>query len=155
MAEQSFKSLETKLGIWGEEEGPRTLPILLARIPDTKQAEQCLESYHQSCGWIHRLFHWPSFRAKASQMLSRKHRLSYCNQPDIHWLAVLFAACALGLWAGHSVDPELCQENGLPRTKQGQRRLALSWLRCATSALVLGREWNHSTIQVSTSSLIP
>ncbi|KAA1120099.1 hypothetical protein PGT21_037153 [Puccinia graminis f. sp. tritici] len=139
MAEQSFKSLETKLGIWGEEDGPRNLPILLARIPETKQAEQCLEAYHQSCGWIHRLFHWPSFCAKASQMLSRKHRLSYCNQPDIHWLAMLFAACGLGLWAAHSTDPEQSQENGLPRTKQGQRRLALSWLRCASSALVLGQ----------------
>ncbi|OAV90452.1 hypothetical protein PTTG_28328 [Puccinia triticina 1-1 BBBD Race 1] len=135
--QQSFKSLETKLGIWDEEDSPRNLPILLARIPNASQAQQCLDSYDKSCGWIHRLLHWPAFRAKAAHMLSRKHRLSYCNQPDIHWLAVLFAACGLGLWAGDSIDTETCQD--LPRTKLGQRRLALRWLRCATSALVLGQ----------------
>ena len=114
--------------------------MLLARIPALNQVDQCLEGYHQSCAWIHRLLHWPSFRTKVRHMLSRNDMISYCNQPDIHWLAVLFAACGLGLWADDSIDVEKCKRTGLPQTKTGRRRLALSWLRCASSALVLGRE---------------
>ncbi|KAH9440645.1 hypothetical protein Pst134EA_032152 [Puccinia striiformis f. sp. tritici] len=79
------------------------------------------------------------FCAKVSQMLARKHRLSYCNRSDLHWLAVLFAACGLGLWASET-PVEQDHDIELPRTKLGQRRLALIWLRCASSALVLGRE---------------
>ncbi|KNE98354.1 hypothetical protein PSTG_08430 [Puccinia striiformis f. sp. tritici PST-78] len=136
-AQCTFKSLEAKIGIWQENDGPRNLPTLLARIPNLNQAKRCLKSYQQSCGWIHRLLP-PSFCAKVSQMLARKHRLSYCNRPDLHWLAVLFAACGLGLWAGE-IPVEQDHDIELPRTKLGQRRLALIWLRCASSALVLGQ----------------
>lgn len=144
MSRQRFKSLESRLGIWDEEDNsPRNLPMILARIPQPNQVEECLAGYYHSCGWIHRLMHWPSFRAKVSQMFTRENRLSYCNQSDIHGLAVLFAACGLGLWAGDLFHLEQYQDTGLPQKKSARRRLALSWLRCATSALVLGSESSY------------
>ncbi|POV98915.1 hypothetical protein PSTT_14116 [Puccinia striiformis] len=89
-AQCTFKSLEAKIGIWQENDGPRNLPTLLARIPNLNQAKRCLKSYQQS------------------------------------------------LWAGE-IPVEQDHDIELPRTKLGQRRLALIWLRCASSALVLGQ----------------
>jgi len=153
---QRFKSLESRLGIWDEEDNsPRNLPMILEQIPQPNQVEECLAGYYQSCGWIHRLLHWPSFRVKVSQMLSRENRLSYCNQSDIHWLAVLFAACGLGLWAGDLFHLEQYQDTGLPQKTSARRRLALSWLRCATSALVLGNyDQEPSLDSLRTTSLL-
>lgn len=102
-----------------------------------------------------RLLHGPTFQAQINDIAVRTiadYCMSSASDPaevpsatirNLHELAVLFGVLglAMSICAG-TLNPAECQRLGLSQRYIGrEERTGQEWLRCALSALRLGREW--------------
>ncbi|KAH9811590.1 hypothetical protein DFH28DRAFT_1084860 [Melampsora americana] len=122
---------------------PLIYPTLLKKIPTPIQVSQCLEGYERTCAWLHRILHWPTFWNEVDERIVQRSNSieKLVNSSDghsaLHWLAILFATCGLGLYSDE-LNREKCGESHLPVGEASQQKVARMWLQCSTSALILG-----------------
>lgn len=141
----------TGVGLLGLGYGPADIPTLLNKIPTSIQVSQCLEGYERTCAWLHRILHRPTFRNEVDERIVKrsipikKLVSSQDGHKSLHWLAILFATCGLGLYSDE-INEEKCREIHLPVGEASQQQVARMWLQCATSALILGDYTKRPTI---------
>ncbi|EGG03772.1 uncharacterized protein MELLADRAFT_78482 [Melampsora larici-populina 98AG31] len=143
----------TGIGLLGLGYGPADIPTLLNKIPTSIQVAQCLESYERTCAWLHRILHRPTFWNEVNERIVKSSNPiekivnSINGYKALHWLAILFATCALGLYSDE-INKEKCQESHLPIGEASQQQVARMWLQCATSALILGGKSSSSLYMI-------
>ncbi|KAG0152036.1 hypothetical protein CROQUDRAFT_35913 [Cronartium quercuum f. sp. fusiforme G11] len=143
-------------GLLGLGAGLSTITAVMKHLPTLLQIKSCLEQFEAHRAWMHRILHRQQFWKQVYEQIlqdfatyrsSALHDIGLDEyRRQLHWLAILFAICGLGLF-NNLLDDSQALQLGFPSGIRPQRDLAVRWCVCSTSCLQLGEYDQHPTIE--------